>query len=116
MSAAAPDPAPADVRASTQPQREPRWGLWLMATLGLLVLALLLAGRWRAAAAAAPGAAVAALSWWRERARLLRLARAAEAMAALDLPLLILDSQDRVRWASAAYARLYPGLGQVPVG
>jgi diguanylate cyclase (GGDEF)-like protein/PAS domain S-box-containing protein len=52
----------------------------------------------------------------RERGLLVRLARAAEAMAALDMPMLILDTTDRVIWASAAFSRLYAGLGQVPVG
>ena len=113
-----PEASPSTAQASTRPLAERRWGRWALATLALAGgVGAGLAG-WRAGlmvlGALAP--VLLALLTWREQALIKRLARAAEAMAALDLPFLLLDSEDRVRWASAAFARLYPGLGQVPIG
>gem|GEM_PF-489029 len=113
----APPPA-AEAAASTQPQSEALWSRWLLAlalAAGLVLGGLqgLLAG---ALATAVLAVLALALLMHRERHLLLRMAAGTEAMAALDIPLLILDAQDRVRWASAPYSRLYPGLGQVPVG
>ncbi len=110
--------AAATARASTRPQSEQLWGLWALAAV--VVAGLVLATSAQPAWALACSLLVALLALLallvRERSLLRRLARAAEAMAALDMPLMILDSSDRVLWASAAFSRLYAGLGQVPVG
>lgn len=115
MPTPAPEPA---ALASTRPQSEWSWSPRLLA-LGLL---LVVASAWLLDATSALALlasylmGVLLLLWWRERRLLLRMASGTEALAALDIPLLILDAQDRVRWASAAFVKLYPGLGQVPVG
>ncbi len=116
MQEQAPNTPPA--RASTRPQSERAWSPWLLfAAMGLTLAALPWQGEQGALQLFAVLAALGfALLWFRERRLLLRMASGTEALAALDIPLLILDAQDRVRWASAAYVRLYPGLGQVPVG
>lgn len=105
-------------RASTRPQSERAWSPWLLlGVIGMPLLTLPWLGKQGALLLVAPLAALALLLlWWRERRLLLRMASGTEALAALDIPLLILDAEDRVRWASAAYVKQYPGLGQVPVG
>ncbi len=114
------EPAPSNppARASTRPQNERAWSPWLL--LGAVCLTLLILpwlGEQQTLLVIALLAVPALLLlWWRERRLLLRMASGTEALAALDIPLLILDAEDRVRWASAAYAQQYPGLGQVPVG
>lgn len=115
MADAAPDTAEL---ASTRPQSERAWSPRLLALGALLVAASawLLGPSAGLALLASYLVGVLLLMWWRERQLLLRMASGTEALAALDIPLLILDAQDRVRWASAAYVKLYPGLGQVPVG
>ncbi len=85
---------------------------------GLLLAALLLgalAGAWageRAALGVLGASALLGLALMcaRERHLLTRLSAGPEAMAALDIALLILDAEDRLRWCSPAFVRLYPGL------
>lgn len=111
-------PPPTSARASTRPQSERLWSAWALG-LALLLAALTTWGfGWECGVLVLAASACTALALMarRERHLLLRMASGTEALAALDIPLLILDAQDRVRWASAAYARLYPGLGTVPVG
>lgn len=107
---------PDTARASTQPQREPRWSLavllLLLGTAGLMALR----GVWEAVAVALLAAAAVAVVLHRERELLRRLVRGSDSLAALDIPLLFVDPDDSVRWASAAYVDLYEGLGRVPVG
>ncbi|WP_374661794.1 diguanylate cyclase domain-containing protein [Inhella sp.] len=112
-----PSPSPA-AQASTRPLQEARWALWGLALCLLAGVTAAALGGWQASlmTLGVVASLVLLALTLREQALLKRLARAAEAMAALDLPFLILDSEDRVRWASAAFARLYPGLGVVPVG
>jgi diguanylate cyclase (GGDEF)-like protein/PAS domain S-box-containing protein len=113
-----PTPTAPEAQASTRPLAERRWGRWALIGVPLVsAFAGVLFG-WTAGLGVAAGLGLLALALGarREQQLLLRLARSAESMAALDMPLLILDSNDRVRWASAAYVALYPGLGQVAVG
>ena len=90
----------------------------LLAALAAGALAWAFGGE-RAGLLTLAGTALAGLGMqmWREHQLLGRLGTGPEAMAALDIALLILDAEDRLRWCSPAFVRLYPGLeGQLRRG
>ena len=96
----------------TQPLAErlaTAWGLGLALGLGALTGAL---GGWVWGLGVLAGSATLALALLilHERHLRWRMAAGTEAMTALDVPLLILDRDDRLRWCSAAFVRLYPAL------
>ncbi|MBB5202871.1 diguanylate cyclase (GGDEF)-like protein/PAS domain S-box-containing protein [Inhella inkyongensis] len=103
----------------TQPLAErlaTAWGLGLALGLGALAGAL---GGWIWGLAVLAGSATLALALLilHERHLRWRMAAGTEAMTALGVPLLILDQDDRLRWCSAAFVRLYPALaGKVARG
>jgi len=103
-------------RASTRPRSERLWMPWSLGAGTLLGLGVAVPFGVTWGLGAVLLVALLTLMLWREYTLLQRLARGAEAMEALDVPLLVLDASDRVRWASAAFTRLYSGIDQVPLG
>jgi diguanylate cyclase (GGDEF)-like protein/PAS domain S-box-containing protein len=116
-----PSSSPAAQASPSRPSEASR-AVWMTsALLGLVSLVGFTLAVWLDGVTALLGAGVVSLVGFlvllvRERGLVRRLKRCAEAMDALDLPLLIMDVNDRVRWASAAFTRLYDGLHSVEVG
>ena len=98
----------------TQPLSERVWARWgLVGALALAVLAGAWGGPdWGLGVLALASTTALLVQVLHERQLRYRMAAGTEAMAALDIPLLILDHEDRLRWSSAAFARLFPGMAE----
>ncbi|MBH9551809.1 diguanylate cyclase [Inhella gelatinilytica] len=112
------EPRPPSNRVPSRSGRQA--GGWL-AGLGavLLLTGAVWTGAWAWAWGLGSLALGAALGRARVREQRLRdqLAHRTEAIEALDLPLLILDRDDRLQWCSQAFLRLYPSAqGHVDLG